>query len=156
MLEAVAEGGGAFAATVAEREARPRTWWEARLSPDPEAAERVLGAFVDGHLAGVAGLRVARRERTRHKATLFGVVVRPEHRGRGLARALVEAVLEEAASLPDVRVVQLTVVETNGRARRLYEGCGFVPFGTEPMALRLGDRFVSTVHLWRQVGAEEG
>ncbi|MEM1116016.1 MAG: GNAT family N-acetyltransferase [Bacteroidota bacterium] len=156
MLAAYAEAGGAFTSTVAERETLPLAWWESRLSNDPEAVERVLGAFVDGDLVGVAGLRRARRLRTRHKATLFGMVVQPAHRGRGIGRALVEAVLGEAASEPGVLVVQLTVTEANAAARRLYEACGFAAFGTEPFAIRLGDGFASKVHLWRGVGPEVG
>ena len=55
-----------------------------------------------------------------------------------------------------VRVVQLTVTDTNEAARRLYERCGFAAFGTEPLALRFGDGFAGKVHMWREVGPEAG
>lgn len=152
MLQAYAQDPEAFTATVAERESVPLDWWSARVSEDPRPTELVFGAFEGTRLVGVAGLRFERRPRTRHKATLFGMAVMPPFRGQGIARSLVEAVLEHAKETPGTRVVQLTVTESNVPARRLYESCGFIAFGTEPLALRIGERFVSKVHMWRAVG----
>ncbi|MBA2960980.1 MULTISPECIES: GNAT family N-acetyltransferase [Ramlibacter] len=151
MLEAYAATPDAFTSTVAERSALPLPWWAARLADDPGAGQRVCGAFVDGALAGAAGLAFEQRERTRHKALLFGMTVRPVFRRHGLGRALVEAVLREAAAAPSTRVVQLTVTDTNRAALRLYAACGFQPFGTEPMAVRVDGRDVAKVHMWRLV-----
>ena len=92
MLQAYASEPSAFTATVPEREHLPIAWWTARVSDQPDAAQRVLGAFEDDRLAGVAGLRFGRRERTAHQASLFGVFVLPEFRRRGMGRVLVEAV----------------------------------------------------------------
>lgn len=153
MLRTYADQPDAFVATVREREPQPVEWWASRISDGPDPAERVLGAFVDGQLAGVAGLRYQRRERTTHKAYLFGMSVLPQFRGRGIARALVEAVLDQARSTRGTRVVQLGVIESNIPALRLYESCGFVAYGTEPFAVRIGDRFVPVVHMWRAVDA---
>ena len=154
MLRAYAEQPEAFTSTVAERERLPLELWVSRVSADPEPTELVFGAFVDQRLIGVAGLRRHRRERTEHKATLFGMFVRSGWTGRGVGRALVEVVLEHARASPGLLVVQLTVAETNARARHLYETCGFRPFGTEPFANRHGERFVSLVHMWCPVGNE--
>ncbi|MDY7095856.1 MAG: GNAT family N-acetyltransferase [Acidobacteriota bacterium] len=148
MLQAYAHEPEAFIATVAEREPLPMDWWLPRVAEGPDAPQRVFGAFLEGELAGVAGLRFEQRPRTRHKARLYGMAVLPAFRGRGVARALVQAVLEEARSHPETRLVQLTVTEANTPARRLYTSCGFRPFGTEPMALRIGERFLAKIHMW--------
>ena len=160
MLEAYVGTPDAFTATVAEREPMPRDFWEARVA-DGDSPERVYGAFsesafsesatADGRLVGVAGLRFQERPRTRHKAWLFGMYVRPSQRGSGLGRELVEAVLDGARSRRGVLLIQLTVSEINRAARELYESCGFQVFGTEPMALRFEDRFVAKVHMWRRL-----
>ena len=55
MLEAYALHPDAFSSSVAERAALPLSWWQARLSEEPLAAQQVLGVFQDGGLAGVAG-----------------------------------------------------------------------------------------------------
>jgi len=151
MLATYADASAVFAATVAEREPLPIEWWAARLSDQPDPDTLVLGAFVDDRLAGAVGLWFERRERTRHKATLFGLAVRPEARGRGIARTLVQALLDQARAAPGVRVVQLTVAEPNQAARRLYTSCGFEAFGTEPLGLRIDGRFVPLVHMTRAV-----
>ena len=96
MLQAYAEEPVTFIGTVSEREPLPLAWWTSRVSDQPNPTELVFGAFVDARIAGVAGLRFDRRERTRHKASLFGMSVLPQFRRRGIARALVEAVLEQA------------------------------------------------------------
>lgn len=152
MLRAYASEPHAFTATVPERERLPLAWWTARVSDQPDAAQRVLGAFDGNLLVGVAGLRFEHRERTAHKASLFGVSVLPEFRGRGIARTLVEAVLEEARGVPGTAIVQLGFIEPNAPALRLYESCGFVSFGTEPYAIKDGERFRSILHMWREVG----
>ena len=151
MLEAYASTPEAFTSSVAEREPLPLDWWSARIAATPDAHERVVGAFVDAQLAGVAGLAFEQRERTRHKAILFGLYVRPAARRAGVARALVQAVLGEARRSPLTRVVQLTVTASNEAAVRLYAGCGFVPFGTEPLAVRFGDGFITKTHMWCDV-----
>ena len=80
MLTAYGDEPLAFTATVAEREPLPLEWREARVQPDPGAEQMVMGAFVKGQLVGVAGLRLRRRPRTRHKAILYGMFVLPEFR----------------------------------------------------------------------------
>jgi ribosomal protein S18 acetylase RimI-like enzyme len=153
MLEAYAATPDAFTSTVAERQAQPLAWWQARLAEGPDVEQRVCGALVDGALAGAAGLAFEQRERTRHKALLFGMVVRPAFRGQGIGKALVEAVLHEARQSAYARLVQLTVTDTNRVAIGLYTACGFMAFGTEPMAVRLDGRDIAKVHMWRTVDA---
>ncbi len=151
MLEAYAQAPDAFTSSVAERTALPLAWWETRVADTPDAKERVWGAFTGGGLAGVAGLAFEQRERTAHKASLFGMYVQPHARGQGIAQKLVAQVLAHAAQSPGVTVVQLTVTESNTAAVQLYTRCGFVPFGAEPYAVRLGDQFLTKLHLWRRV-----
>lgn len=149
MLGAYEESPTAFTSTLAEREPLAMSWWERRLETDI-----VLGAFDARRLVGVAGLRPERRERTDHKALLFGMFVERTHRGRGVGRALVDAVLDHARSMPAVRVVQLTVTDSNAAAVRLYEASGFVRFGTEPHAVQTDDGFLTKLHLWCSVSGD--
>lgn len=155
MLNAYASAPDAFTSTVAEREVLPLSWWQARVSDLPASQEQVIGAFVDAKLVGVAGLSHESRERTRHKAALFGMFVLPQYRGRGIARELVLAVLDAARAIQGTQVVQLTVTDSNTAAVQLYQSCGFVGFGTEPMAVKLDDQFVSKLHMWYQVNKSE-
>jgi len=148
MLEAYTLAPEAYTSSVAEREGQPLSWWAARMADTPQAHERVVGAFVDGQLVGAAGLAFEQRERTRHKSTLFGMYVRPPARRAGVARELVREVLRQALQAPPVVLVQLTVTASNQAAVRLYAGCGFVVFGTEPLAVKLGELYVTKTHMW--------
>lgn len=154
MLEGYRSEPAAFTATVAEREGLPLDWWLPRVSDHPDADQLVFGAFVEDQLAGVAGLRFEKQVRTRHKATLFGMFVLQTFAGRGIGKSLVQRAIEHAGSSPGTRIVQLTVTESNTRALRFYESCGFRSFGVEPFANRVGDEFLAKVHMWRPVGVE--
>ncbi|MFN3346774.1 MAG: GNAT family N-acetyltransferase [Candidatus Bipolaricaulaceae bacterium] len=72
----------------------------------------------------VAGAMVEWRERY---AYVQAVMVHPEFRGRGIGRALVSFVVDQAFRFGAERVV-LHVHQSNAPARRLYEGLGFRPF----------------------------
>lgn len=153
MLQVQADEPDAFTTTLAEREALPLAWWASRVSDDPGSAELVLGAFAGDRLTGVVGLRFGFRQRTMHKALLVGMAVLPSVRRQGIGRALVDAALDHARSVPSVGVVQLGVVQSNVGALRLYESCGFLAFGTEPLGIRIGERFEAIVHMWRALDA---
>lgn len=148
MLEAFALHPDAFTSSLAERSALPIAWWESRLGPAPDASEVVFGGFVDGALAGVAGLSFETREKARHKATLFGMYVPARFRHHGVGRGLVDTLLAHARARQGVEVVQLTVTSGNLGAEALYRSAGFIPFGLEPMAVRVGDTFVPKTHMW--------
>ena len=153
MLDAYGRHPDAFTSSVAEREPLPLSWWEERLSADAQAPAVVLGAFTGAALAGAAGLSFEQREKARHKATLFGMYVPQQHRRSGLGRDLVLATLAEARARPGIRVVQLTVTQGNDAAQALYERCGFIPFGVEPMAVAIAGGFVNKVHMWFDLAA---
>jgi ribosomal protein S18 acetylase RimI-like enzyme len=152
MLDAYERHPDAFTSSVTERAALPLSWWESRLDDRPQPPNLVLGAFHGGQLAGVAGLSFEPREKARHKATLFGTYVHPGYRHAGLGGSLVVAALECARARDGVRLVQLTVTQGNEIAQGLYERCGFVPFGIEPLAVAVGPTFVSKVHMWCDLG----
>lgn len=145
MLDAYARHPQAYTSSSDEGAVRPLSWWQQRL--DEGARSAVWGAHVGRRLVAVAGLQFAVRTKERHKATLFGMFVEPALRGRGIGRQLVEAVLQHARSLPQLRQVQLTVTEGNDDARALYERCGFVAYGVEPCAVVVDGHDLAKVHM---------
>jgi ribosomal protein S18 acetylase RimI-like enzyme len=154
MLEAYAAHPEAFTSSASERAALPLSWWEARLSDDRLPAEVVFGASEGSALLGVVGLSFEKREKTRHKATLFGIYVPNACRGQGLGRTLLTTALAYARSRHAVRIVQLTVTEGNQPAETLYRQSGFVPFGIEPFAVALGSEYLAKVHMWCDLKAQ--
>jgi RimJ/RimL family protein N-acetyltransferase len=106
----------------------------------------ILGAF-DGELVGIVGCARERGRKNEHKALIWGMYVAPEAGGRGVGRALLSAAIERARAWPGLEQLWLSVGAHNARARALYRGCGFEPFGLERRALKLGDRYVDEEHL---------
>jgi ribosomal protein S18 acetylase RimI-like enzyme len=100
----------------------------------------IVGAFDDAGLAGTAGYYRDTREKRRHKGHVWGMYVSPRLRGQGAGKALLAELIRLAKTDPDLRTILLSVSETQPAARGLYESMGFVHYGTEPVALRVGDR----------------
>lgn len=120
-----------------------REFLRARLE-DPRAL--LAGAFIDGRLAGNAGIEcpLARR-RCLHRAE-FGISVRREYWGLGLGTALLTEAVACAESA-GYEQVELEVVDGNDRARALYEKHGFVRYGTREHAFRYRDGTYAAEHL---------
>jgi ribosomal protein S18 acetylase RimI-like enzyme len=78
---------------------------------------------------------------------VWGLYVTPAHRGQGLGRSLMEAALGFARSLDGVDYVALGVGDWNRKALELYQDLGFVAWGTEVDALRVGDATVAEHHM---------
>jgi ribosomal protein S18 acetylase RimI-like enzyme len=134
-LSALAESPEAFGSDVAAESAAPVETFANTLR-----TSYVAGAFAAERLVGIAGFRRLDREKTRHRGDIWGVYVAPEARGAGVGRQLLEHVLDHART--QVQQVHLAVTATNPAALRLYESLGFVRYGTEPRALRIGDRYL--------------
>jgi ribosomal protein S18 acetylase RimI-like enzyme len=104
----------------------------ARLSRD-----FIVGAFSDGQMIGIAGLACHDGVKIRHKALLWGMYVRAEFRGTGVADMLMSAILDRARG--QVELINLTVMHENRRAVRFYERWGFATYGIEPKSVKLTD-----------------
>jgi len=99
----------------------------------------VAGGFIDQQLAGVAAFYSLEGPKVSHRGNIWGVYVRGAFRGRGVGHAVISEVLRHAGTL--VEQVHLQVVTDNTAAYALYERLGFTRYGTEPRALRVGDRY---------------
>jgi ribosomal protein S18 acetylase RimI-like enzyme len=134
-LEGLKNHPEAFSASWETESARPTSWWVERLE-----ANIVLGGWIDGSpLAGVVGFRMHGGAKVRHKGVLWGMYVRPNARGTGLAASLVQRVIEQGR--PFLEGILLTVVATNLAACRLYRAAGFKQYGLERRALKIGDAY---------------
>ncbi|MBW7569258.1 GNAT family N-acetyltransferase [Chromobacterium subtsugae] len=111
--------------------------------------QRAVGAFIGGELAGVAALRRDGRAKIRHRATVQGVFTLPAHRGQGVARALLQALLDEAATLPGLLSLELAVHAENAPAKALYQAFGFRRVGLIPGAVMLDGRCLDEVLMQR-------
>ncbi len=147
MLEAYAGEPDAFTSTSQERAAEPESWWVRRVA-DPNAMSVVFGAFHGRDLMGTVALEFSAKPKTRHKAHLIGMYVKPGARGAGAGRSLASAALGYLKGRSEIASVVLTVTQGNESAIRLYRALGFSEFGTEPMAICTSSGYKAKVHMW--------
>jgi ribosomal protein S18 acetylase RimI-like enzyme len=133
-LEALLNHPEAFGSSFEEEAPLDLTGFARLVSEQPPGA--MFGGFAGRELAGIAGLFVPPRLKQRHKGTVVSVYVRPAHRGTGLAREIMRAVIA-AGRDAGLTLLQLTVTVGNESARRLYLGLGFRTYGLEKRALRV-------------------
>lgn len=146
-LRMLREHADAFTSSFEEDATKPLAWVVARLTPRAEDGV-VLGAFdAAGALVGSIGFAREERRKQRHKALVFGMFVATEHAQRGIGRALLAACIARARATPGLEQLTLTVTASNERATRLYEAAGFLRFGLEERALKIGDRYYPKAHM---------
>lgn len=133
-----------FRHTWGEEQHHDLAWFRAKL-----VDAIVFGAFRGGELVGVAGFAAQAGQQVAHKGLLWGMYVRGNARGIGVGRALVQRVLDHAQGKVDL--VQLTVVEDNRAAQRLYAALGFVTYAVEPDALKRDGRLFNEVLMMRKM-----
>ena len=141
-LAALQGDAAAFGSTYAAEVARTLDEFAERLE-----TSIVYAAYADGRIVGMAGFKRCEGARESHKAFVWGTYVRPEERRRGVARALMEAVLEAARGA--VEQLTLAVVSGNAAAVSLYRGLGFEVYGTEPRALKSDDGYADEILMVR-------
>ena len=107
----------------------------------------MLGAFDAQRLVGNMGFVREQREKTGHKGLIWGVYVTPDYRGCGVGRRLLEQVIQRAKTNPVVEQILISVNPEQQTAHRMYLAAGFVPFGREPRALKIGGEYLDEEHL---------
>jgi RimJ/RimL family protein N-acetyltransferase len=145
-LHGLKEAPQAFAADYQLSATLPLEHFASRLKNEVDAF--VIGAFVAGQLVGVGGFyREDDGPKLRHKGTIWGVYVMPEHRRGGLGRKLIAELVSNAAAVPDIQQINITVTAANERARQLYRSMGFEPWGLERRALWIEGQFYDDEHM---------
>lgn len=125
-LRALSDSPTAFGSTHARESQFTEAEWIARAARfDGRRAAGYL-AFNDETPCGIAGCFI--EPETPDSAELVSMWVAPDHRGLGIADALVSAVIEWS-KLQRLCAVTLMVTEHNARAIRFYERMGFTMTG---------------------------
>ncbi|WP_145394463.1 GNAT family N-acetyltransferase [Pantoea sp. SJZ147] len=146
-LEALRRHPDAFGADYDRERQQPDAFFAAMLREN-----RMLAGIDDqGQTAGIVGVRFNPGVKQRHVATLWGMYVRPEWRGSGLAKALLTTAIAEAR---ECRSLKLAVSATNIAAARLYRSAGFQTYATDVAALYVDGVFHDTLLMRRDAEPE--
>ena len=143
-LEALGTDPSAFGSSVDEEKSLPEEEWRRRI-------ESVLFAMSGDEPVGLISYVFSRRVKTRHVASIFGVYVRPEHRGKGLGRALLNSALAEIRKKRTIVKVQLSVNPSFRPAVRLYRKAGFTVTGRSRNELKVEGKFYDLLSMEKEM-----
>jgi ribosomal protein S18 acetylase RimI-like enzyme len=145
-LEALESEPFAFGKAVEEHRQTPVDTIASRLRNATEG-NFTLGAFENGKLVGIATFTKETGLKERHKGRIYGVYVSATQRRKGVGRALLTALLERAREDSSLEQILLAVATCQNAAQELYRAFGFQTYGTEPNALKVGDRYIDEDHM---------
>jgi ribosomal protein S18 acetylase RimI-like enzyme len=128
-LHALQESPQAFGSSYAESVAHPDEFWINRLRDAEAGRNPLLFAEGDGRLVGLIGSYDEPEEPD--IINVVSVFVAPDHRGRGLSKRLVDAILAVIRQRPEIQVARLTVNVSQTTAISAYQRAGFVTVATE-------------------------
>lgn len=146
-LEALESDSLAFGSSAEETRAAGFETTTARHLKDASGGNFMMGAFLDGRLVGLVGLSRAERSKQRHMAGVVSMYVAPAARERGVGRELLAALIDRARGYDDLERLGLSVATHATAARALYRSLGFVAYGIEPQALKVGDAYADMEHM---------
>ncbi len=133
-LRALADAPDSFGSTLAREEGFSDTRWQTRLAGDDASWDLPLLAEVDGEPAGLAWGRIEIEDPS--IANLYQLWIAPSHRGLGIAKILLEAIIMWAKK-KGAYYLDLDVTLRDSPAMRLYIRAGFETIGA-PKSLRPG------------------
>jgi len=137
-LRALKDNPEAFAATYEEALINGKEQFIHRIHPKEDAF--YLGAFESG-LVGMVYFRRDEGRKNLHKGRVLSMYVKPESRGLGIGKALLQEVITQAQSLSGLEQLHLMVVTTNDTARSLYRSMGFEVYGTVLKAFKEDEQY---------------
>jgi ribosomal protein S18 acetylase RimI-like enzyme len=109
----------------------------------------VAAAFTkdDDEVVGMTGFSMRKnKSKQQHKGYIWGMYVSQRYRNHGLGQQLIEFIIRNAQEETMCEHVLLNVASSNKEAYNLYTKLGFIQYGTEIRALKLGeDRYVDEI-----------
>jgi len=142
-LEGLAINPEAFAETPAEQQSLSNKDLTTILTAKETFPQRfVLGAFLEEECAGLIGFSRDRRDKLKHRGSIWGTYVCPKMRGIGVGRTLIKDLLVRVKQFDGIESVLLSVGSISPEAEALYLSFGFACYGVEEKGLKLEDRTV--------------
>jgi ribosomal protein S18 acetylase RimI-like enzyme len=151
LIETVAHGGSVSFMHPLDSEAA-RAFWQVALAAARRGERIVLGAHDGDALVATVSLLLDCPPNQPHRAEIAKMMTRVSHRGRGIAKAL----LEEAETLAAARGRTLLNLDTasDEGAAGLYEKAGYTFAGEIPdYALKPHGGLTGTRIYWKRIGA---
>ncbi len=104
----------------------------------------------DGKIIGVSGIDM--QGRAQKHLGLFGLSIAKDFRNKGIGKKTMKFVIEEAKkTLPELKIIDLTVFDINPTAKDLYKSFGFIEYGRLPRGLQYKGKLEDEVYMYYEV-----
>ena len=101
-------------------------WW----APSDLFPEKFVLAAIEGdRIVGTVAFKREDSTKERHRGWIWSVYVRPEARGQGLSKLLMQQLIDKARGMDGLEMLTLVVALTQTSARTLYTSLGFFTTG---------------------------
>jgi ribosomal protein S18 acetylase RimI-like enzyme len=149
LIEAVAHGGSvSFMHPLSPEVAN--AFWEKSLAAAAREERIILGAFDHDQLVGTVTLLLDLAPNQPHRAEIAKMMTRVSHRGRGIAKALLDAA--ERAAIAHGRWLLVLDTAVDDGASGLYERVGFQLSGIIPdYAYKPHGGLTGTMFYWKRL-----
>lgn len=128
-----------------------RTYWRRVIADVAAGTHTLLAAWADGALVGTVTLELCGAPNQPHRAEVHKLLVHPSARRRGIARALMQRLEQEAVRAG--RTLAVLDTREGDHAERLYRAAGWQEGGRIPrFALNADGSFSATVFFWKTLG----
>jgi len=152
LVEVVANGGSVSFMHPLDSETA-RSFWMGALSAAERGERVVLGAFDGERLVATVTLLLDCPPNQPHRAEIAKMMTRVSHRGRGIAKKLMQ-MAESIAIEKERTLLVLDTAEEEG-ASVLYEKLGFTLAGVIPdYAFKPHGGLTGTMVYWKRIGEE--
>jgi L-amino acid N-acyltransferase YncA len=128
-------------------------WFARMFRRVQEGGSVAVVAEERGRAVGLCNVDPKGPQREGKHVGVLGISMARDWRGRGIGRALMAGALDQCRG--KFEIVELVLYATNARARSLYESLGFRVWGTQPRAVRRGDRYIDAVYMQLQLRIPE-
>ncbi|NIM94862.1 MAG: GNAT family N-acetyltransferase [Anaerolineales bacterium] len=150
-LEALERHPESFTADYDATAAQTAEEWAVRLRDNTDAGQEVICLAVSSdELIGMAGLFRGRWPKTKHQGTIWGMYVKEEWRGYGIAGALIEGCVDWAKDQGMV-IIRIGAVSNNLPAIRCYLKSGFSEYGLETKVICIDGNYFDEILFSRDI-----
>jgi ribosomal protein S18 acetylase RimI-like enzyme len=152
MLLALETDPDAFSVTLPEYKDNSMFWWESYLYPFlTEDQQTMYFGVDDGKIVSMGGVIYEEKEKKRHIASIVWVYTKPENRGHGYSKILMNEIFKAVKEQKHLRKISLMVASTQSSAVELYKSFGFDLNGVLKGELKSKDKYIDVYLMEKKI-----
>lgn len=109
-----------------------------------------LHVFSGNKIIGISEIDM--KDKVEKHVGALGISIAKEFRNEGIGSLLMRLIIDEAIkNILQLKIITLGVFSTNSLAINIYKKFGFVEYGDLPNGVKLGEKFVDKIYMYKEV-----